>query len=77
MTEVAKDALRLRLVLGKYQVRKIDKGLTGLVMTISLPSGVFMKCDLPFQADVRVGDILTFYTEVLADMSKLPPPQPN
>lgn len=72
--EIDPKALRLRLILGKFQVVDIQKGLTGLVMFIQLAGGVKMKVDMPFRADVRVGDLLTFYTEVLADADAEPPP---
>lgn len=62
--ESTKDALRLRLILGKYQVTKIEKGLMGLRATIALPQSVTMTADLPASADVRLGDWLTFYSEV-------------
>lgn len=75
--EPAKDSMRLRLVLGKFQVSKVDKGLAGLAMTIDLGGGVKIRCDIPVSADVRVGDLLTFYTEVLADLSNPNPMTPN
>lgn len=65
--------LRLRLILGKYPVTRVEKGLTGLLMEIALPGGMKILCDLPVTADVRLGDLLTLYTEVLADPNR---PQP-
>ena len=43
-------------------------------MTISLGGSVTMTADLPITADVRLGDYLTLYTEVLADANLIPPP---
>ena len=36
-------------------------------MKIALGGSTTMTCTLPEHADVREGDILTFYTEVLYD----------
>ena len=72
--ESPKEPLRLRLVFGKFQVTKLDKGLTGLKMVIALGGSVSMTADLPIQADVRLGDWITLYTEVFADANALPPP---
>jgi flavin reductase (DIM6/NTAB) family NADH-FMN oxidoreductase RutF len=58
---------RYRLILGKFQVTGIEKGLTGFRAKISFGSGVTLWIDCPIAADVRVGDMLTFYTEVLAN----------
>lgn len=74
-TPIDKNALRVRIILGKFQVSQLVKGNSGLLMTVQLPNSVFMRCDLPVVADVQVGDYLTFYTEVLADLTKqLPDP---
>ena len=65
--EPSKEALRLIVNLGKYRVTKVDKGSLGTSFTIALPNNVTLKADLPYHADVRIGDIQTLYTEVLAD----------
>ena len=55
--------LRLRLILGKFQVIDKNTGLIGFVASIKLGSGVVMQMDCPPQADLRIGDWLTYYTE--------------
>ena len=52
---------RLVLVLGKFRV--ID--LQGRRMKLKLGGSTTMDVNLPPQADVRAGDLLTLYTEVL------------
>jgi hypothetical protein len=52
---------RLVLVLGKFRVVK----LMDRKMTIKLGGTTEMTVDLPAMADVRDGDLLTLYTEVL------------
>ena len=58
--------LRFKLVLGKFPVVKIERGF----MTLKLAGTTEAKIALPDHADVRDGDLLTLYTEVL-----LKPPQ--
>ena len=65
--EPVKSALRYVLVLGKVQVIKIDKGTTGQKITVDMSKGVTAMFDCPPRADVRLGDYLTIYTEVLVD----------
>ncbi len=62
-----KDRLRYRLVLGKFQVCQIDKGKEGIRITLDLGNSVKATTVAPPRADVRLGDLLTFYTEVLVD----------
>lgn len=71
-----KNRFRLRLVLCKAQVRKVEQGLTGLAMEVALPGGVTLKVDVPVIADVQLGDLLTLYTEVLASEKNLLPKEP-
>lgn len=54
-------ATRLVLVLGKFRV--IER--TANMMKVALGGSTTMTCTLPDYADVKDGDILTFYTEVL------------
>jgi hypothetical protein len=59
--------LRYRLILDKFQVTKIERGVMGQKLTLSLGKGVTAIIpDCPPEAEVLVGDFLTFYTEVLA-----------
>jgi len=66
--EPSKDSLRLIVNLGKYQVVKVDKGTLGTSFTLALPNNVTIRADLPYPADVRIGDLLTIYTEVLSNV---------
>jgi hypothetical protein len=59
--------LRFVLVLGKFQVLKVEKGALGTKFSLNLGSGVTITADTAVKADVRPGDLLTLYTEVLAD----------
>lgn len=65
--ESTKDSLRLIVNLGKYQVERVERGAFGTAFTLALPNNVKIHADLPYYADVRVGDWHTLYTEVLAD----------
>jgi hypothetical protein len=58
--------LRIRLILGKYPVLSISPGHFGFKMILDMGNNVRITADVPVQADVKVGDLLTLYTEVLA-----------
>jgi len=58
---MAEKRFRLQLVLGKYRVVNIE----GNVAVVQLGGTTTMRFIIPEPADVRAGDILTFYTEVL------------
>ena len=58
--EIATSAMRLRLILGKFQIVKIQDGMAH----VNLGHGVTMQIKLLPAMDVRPGDILTYYTEV-------------
>jgi hypothetical protein len=64
---MTKDSLRLIVNLGKYQVTSISRGAIGTKFTLALPKNVKLTADMPVSADVRIGDMLTLYTEVLVD----------
>ena len=64
MTDESTTSLRLRLILGKYQVVKLDKGTLGWRAFVDLGHSVTKTIDCPVQADVRLWDWLTVYTEV-------------
>lgn len=67
MTDPFKDRFRYRLILDKFQVTKIEHGTLGQRVTLNLGHSVTATIpDVPAEADVQVGDLLTFYTEVLA-----------
>ena len=60
------SALRYQIILGKFRVtRVIEKG-RALEFNIELPGLGQLICSGP-KADVREGDLLTLYTEVLAN----------
>ena len=61
------DKVRLLVQFGKFPVVSVNKGSFGTEFTLSMPGGVKIKADLGIRADVRVGDHLTLFTEVLAD----------
>ena len=71
--EPPEDALRkdfrLILNLGKYRVIERQDQM----IKIALGGSTTMTCTIPPQADVAVGDILTFYTEVLYANPRPPP----
>ena len=64
--EPTQNPLRLVLNLGKYRVLE----RTGVVMKLALGGSTTMTIHLPPHADVRAGDILTLYTEVLYSAPK-------
>lgn len=62
----ASIAPRLRLILGKFRVVKIHGTALGVDLRIHLGGDLHMDVTCPAIADVREGDLLTFYTEVLS-----------
>ena len=60
------DSLRYKLILGKFAVTKIERIPTGLRFAIHFPGLGHVICDGPL-ADVREGDLLTLYTEILSN----------
>ena len=73
--EPAQASMRLRLILGKYRVVSTSPSLTGFRATIDFGSGVTVTIDSPIGADIKPGDLLTFYTEVLYAEPVSPPKQ--
>lgn len=69
--ESVTDKVRYVLVLGKYRVTA--RGDT--FMKLALGGSTTMTVTLPPKADVREGDILTLYTEVLTDANPSTPSQ--
>jgi len=66
------NSFRLIANLGKHRVIRVNRGATGTQFTIALMNGnketsATLTADLPIRADVRVGDLLTITTEILAD----------
>lgn len=56
---------RHRIILGKYPVVDIKPGLTAIFVTINL-GPITCVTTVPPNSDVKLGDLLTLYTEVLA-----------
>lgn len=61
--------MRFKLVLGKYPVVRIEKSALGLQFALAMPNGMKLVCEVPANVDVREGDLLTLYTEVLCQPS--------
>jgi hypothetical protein len=74
------DRFRIIANLGKHQVIKVAQGSSGTRFTIELtgsdgkPTAVTLTADLGIRVDVRQGDLLTLYTEVLTDDDSLAKP---
>jgi hypothetical protein len=66
--ESAESALRYRLLLGKYRVTKVTSSALGVSFILNL-QGAQVMIDVPANTDVREGDLLTLYTEVLCQRS--------
>jgi len=71
MSAATRKQLRLVLVLGKFRVS--DR--TANAMKLELGGSTTMTVTLPDQADVKAGDLLTLYTEVLYAQPSKPPIQ--
>ena len=61
-----KDRTRLKLVLGKFLCTRVQKSLGQIKFAVELPGLGHIVVNVPKNADVREGDLLTLYTEVLA-----------
>ncbi len=61
-----KKSLRYKLLLGKLRVLSVTKAIHGYDMAIDLPGLGRLICPVPTHADVRAGDILSLYTEILS-----------
>lgn len=64
--ESAQSAVRYKLVLGKFRVEKVNDLGAALEFSIRLPGLGVLICTGP-KADVKEGDLLTLYTEILAN----------
>lgn len=64
-------ALRYKLILGRFRVEKITELGASLEFSIRLPGLGCLICTGP-KADVKEGDLLTLYTEVLANAQPSP-----
>jgi hypothetical protein len=69
--EPAKGSLRARLILGKFRVLE----RTELSMKVALGGSTTMTVSVEPFMDVKAGDLLTLYTEVLLAQPSQPPVQ--
>ena len=58
--------LRYKLILAKLPVTKVEKVPAGFKFALDMLNGVKLVVEVPAHADVKEGDLLTIYTEVLA-----------
>lgn len=56
---------RYQLNLGKYPVIEVTPNQTNQTVVLDMQNKMFIRMAAPLTADVRVGDLLTIYTEVL------------
>jgi hypothetical protein len=73
MESVDPERMRMKLALGKFRVIRITKAAVGFDFILELPNSVYMTINVPTYADVREGDLLTLYTEVLTHANPEPP----
>ena len=57
--------LRYKLILGKLDVKRVARTPTGWSFVLYLPGLGGMMGTAPPEADIREGDMLTLYTEIL------------
>jgi len=63
--EPLENAIRHKLVLGRFPVVGVQRSSAGFKFALQLP-GIKLILEVPPSSDVREGDLLTLYTEVLA-----------
>jgi hypothetical protein len=63
--------MRFKVVVGKFPVIKVEQHGRVLDWWVELPNRVVIKITGP-HADVKEGDLLTFYTEVIANAEPSP-----
>lgn len=66
--------IRLKLVLGKFLVSNVSRTVGGHKFTLTFPGLGQIHVDVGFDVDVKEGDLLTLYTEVLSDAKSRPTP---
>lgn len=69
---------RLKIVLGKFLCTRVQNTLGQVKFAVELPGLGHVVINVPPSADIREGDLLTLYTEVLtkgkADAKSRKPP---
>jgi hypothetical protein len=58
---------RYQLLLGKFPIKRVHHELGQLKIAIELPGLGIMIVPIPSNVDAREGDLLTLYTEILAN----------
>ena len=71
MSAALRKPFRMVLVLGKFRVSE----RTSAMMKLELGGSTTMTVTLPPHADVKAGDLLTLYTEILYAQPEQPPVQ--
>ena len=56
---------RYQLNLGKFPVIEVNEEPTCQIIVIDMQNKMYIRMGAPVNADIRVGDLLTLYTEVL------------
>lgn len=75
MSDEKITGIRYILTLGKMQVTKVDKGSLGQKIKVLLfNQNIQAHFEAPPYADIREGDLLTVYTEVLTNAHADKPP---
>jgi len=64
--EPTENKVRYKILLEKAQVTHLTKGDLGVKFLAITPRGMTIQADLSFIPDVKVGDILSIYTELYA-----------
>ena len=64
--ESTQKKIRYKILIAKCQVNKVEDGQFGTRCLLTLPQGITLDMDLSFRPDVKVGDVLSIYTEVYA-----------
>jgi hypothetical protein len=56
---------RLKLIIGKFPIKRVVPSAMGFDFYLDLPGLGLLAFPVPRSADVREGDLLSIYTEVL------------
>jgi hypothetical protein len=72
MADIETQPIRYKLILGKFRVDKINELGASLEFSIHLPGLGHLICTGP-KADVKEGDLLTLYTEILSGNTNAKP----
>jgi hypothetical protein len=57
--------LRHQLILGKFPIIEIKTQPTQFEFVLDMGKGLYIITHAPLTSDLRIGDLLTLYTEVL------------